>query len=230
MDTEMNKLYHFFWYKIVSKFISHTPGVTGHHKIITAKLKLARIFGVVHGVMLGDSEIATWDICELMSGFQSLVVNIGVPGSTPLDWFKYFTTMGKSNYLLIKSWTKAKPIFSIGGNCSLLCKMAEIPDTMILIHNMFQGSWILLIPPVYSEWMAKLYTAAGFQKSQEIIEAEISTIRNYQRQIWSPFVIDTYAPFVNKETGGPLPGVLIDLVHFSSEADRLIEAVLNKII
>jgi len=227
-----NKIYQFMWYKIARMLIPVGKDLNGfirNHKRIRAQLALSRLFGTIHGVLLGDSEHGQFDYYGVMSKFDDLTLNLAIGGTTPKDLMEYFTGIGKDVYLKIKKHS-ARKIISTGGNCSLRCQMSEIPGTLQEVHGLIPDSIIILIPPVYSGIIAKIYAAAKIDKPESQVLAEIDTIRRAQRSIWSPFVIDTYTPFLDPRTGGPVFGVLQDPVHFGRAVVDLIQKIYNKII
>jgi hypothetical protein len=67
-------------------------------------------------------------------------------------------------------------------------------------------------------------------KTKEQWDKEMNTIREYQKNIWIPRIIDTYTPFINPLTGEALPEVLRDMVHFARNCALLIEKFLDIVI
>jgi hypothetical protein len=226
-----NKIYNFLWFKLLQYLVPIDKKLTGparSHKRTVVQLFISNLFGGAKRILLGDSEIAQFNTYKTMSKFSSLTVNLGFGGSTPLDWYDYFTTTGARVLEKIKPCYIEK-IFSIGGNCSLKSRMDEIPSTMINLHSLFSCSWILLLPPIHNSWLEPISKAMGIPKSMELWKAEMDFIRHYQNQIWAPFTIDTYHPFIDPATGEAIDGMLRDMVHFSELAVDIIEKVLDKV-
>lgn len=217
-------MYHWLWYHIFRKIIRATFSGSGperFHNQMMFQLRFCRLFGIIDGIIIGDSEIAIFNTYETMSKFSSLVLNFGIGGTTPKEWWDYLinTKKGRKVYDLIKN---QKVIWSIGGNCALRLRMPEVPDTMIILHNLFPSSWILTLPPVYVKWLKQVYP--------ESIAGDFNLIRSYQRNIWNPRVIDTYAPFLDIATGEAYVGLLQDAVHFSKIAVAMIQQVMDVVI
>jgi len=226
-----HKIFCFLWYKIIIKLIpvgKDKNGFIRNHKRINAQLYLAGIFGTIKCILLGDSEHGQFDKYDVMKEFDDLTVNLSISGTTPLDLYNYFMTTGKDIYQKVKLHSATKFI-STGGNCSLRNLMIEVPESMINVHNMLPESIIILIPPVYTGILAKLYNMVKIDKPESQIVSEINIVRNFQRSIWSPCVLDTYTPFVDPQTGLPLLGVLKDPVHFGRQVVDLIQKVYKSI-
>ena len=208
-----NRLYHLLWYKLIKYLIPTRPGCGPFrdHWRIKAQLFLAPLIGKIDGIILGDSEAGQFDNYRAMCRFSTVVLNMGEGGTTPEDWVNYFNV-----HPAIKDRIKKyKPIWSIGGNCALRRQMDRLPF-LVVIHDMFPESWIMLIPPIYN--------------ISDTILSEIGVIRALQDSVWRPHVVDTYRPFIDPETSGPLFGVLEDPVHFSDIAVGIIQPVLDAII
>ncbi len=226
-----NKIYQWIWYKIVRKLIPVGKDLNGfvrNHTRIKAQMFLAGLFGTVEGVLLGDSEHGQFDYYEVMREFANLTVNLAIGGTTPKDLTDYFQGIGKDIYAKIQKHS-ARKIISTGGNCSLRNLMNEVPASMREVHSMLPDSVIILIPPVYTSVLASIYNVAGITKPESQIIDEINTVRNFQRSIWSPLVLDTYTPFLDPQTGGPALGVLQDPVHFGRVTVNIIQKIYNKI-
>jgi hypothetical protein len=226
----LNKIYQWTWFKLIMKLtptISGKMGPERSHKRNLRQLSMSKLFGGPDAVILGDSEIAMFNTYTTMKQFGNVVLNMGEGGTTPADWIKYFLGPGREVYKAIKN---LKVVISIGGNCSLKSDMGQIPDLLKVLRSMFIRSCIILIPPVHAKWLEKLSEMAGAPKSREQWIKEMDTIRTAQRSTWSPFVVDTYSPFLDHDTGEPDPLVLCDMVHFSKFTVDLVRKVLNAII
>ena len=227
-----NKIFQFLWYKIVRKLFPVGNDLNGfyrNHRRIAAQLALARLFGAVHAVLLGDSEHGQFDNYAVMKKFDRLTLCLAIGGTTPRDLYDYFSGKGAGVYEQIKL-VSIKKFISTGGNCSLKNQMNEIPEYLECVRALFPVSWIVLIPPVYTGVLSTLYNMAGVEKSENQIIFEINQVRGYQRSMWTPRIVDTYTPFVDPQTGGPLPGVLRDPVHFGKAVVDIIQKVYNRII
>jgi hypothetical protein len=95
---------------------------------------------------------------------------------------------------------------------------------MELLWTFFKRSWIIIVPPVFESVLGMVL------KDEAQWKAEIAEIRQIQRDVWGPRVIDCYTPFVDPATGIPLPGVLKDVVHFSQNCAKLIQKALDVVI
>lgn len=224
-----NKIYQWLWFKVVKKFIlsdSKSTGFNRYHRELKTQMFLSKIFGGPEMVLLGDSEHGQFNNYSVMKNFHVLTLNLSVGGTTPAELFKYMMTKGHDIYLYLKYKSIIKMI-STGGNCSLRCLMDEIPVSMADVHNLFPDSYIIIIPPVYVNILSKLYNIAGMYKPASKIVEELNIIREYQKNIWSSNIVDTYSVFVDPQTGGPIFGVLCDPVHFSRVAVDLIQKVYN---
>jgi hypothetical protein len=222
-----NKIYNWFWFKIFTKLIpvdSTKTGPARSHKRNVWQLRLSKLFGGAKGIILGDSESATFNTYKTMSKFSGLVLNMGFGGSRPIDWIEYLNGIGDSIYKQIGILGKIKKIWSIGGNCSLWSCMDEIPETLKDLHYLFPDSWIMLIPPVHAGMLA----AAGTKTRDQWLN-EMALIRAYQESIFNPLVIDTYTPFLDKETGEAIILYLKDPVHFYDISVGLLEKIFNQI-
>jgi hypothetical protein len=223
----MNKIFNWLWYFIFKKLIPAGKG-TGYernHNRLKFQISMAKLFGGVKGIILGDSEGETFDSYSVMKSFNVLVICGACGGTTPKNLTDYFTGTGKDLYKYLIA-NKVKVILSDGGNCSLLSRMGEIPDSMTALHNMFPVSWMMLIPPAHVGIMGKL----PFGKDAAQWKTELETIRSFQRTIWSPLIIDTYSPFLDPQTGEATILYLKDPVHFSRVAVDLIQKIINVII
>lgn len=227
-----NRIFQFLWYKIISKLCKPKDDLNGFyrfHSSIKAQILLAKLFGRIHGVLLGDSEHGQFNNYETMKKFSKLTLNLAVGGTTPWDMYDYFTGSGKDVYQKIKD-IRTKKFISTGGNCSLRNRMDEIPAYLEKVKTLFPESFIMLIPPVYTGILEKIYNMAGIEKDREQIIREIDLIRRYQKSIWEPQIIDIYSPFLDTRTGDPLFGVLRDPVHISYIVVDMIQKIYNKLV
>jgi hypothetical protein len=186
-------------------------------------IRLADFFGGATSVMFGDSEISTFDSYEVMKEFNSIVLNMGVPGTIADEWVLYFLT-DKNGLKIYNKIRFLKKAISIGGNYPLRNLMPLSEPGMKKLHLLFPDSWIMLIPPVFSTVLSLV------TKTKEQWDKEMNTIREYQKNIWIPRIIDTYTPFINPLTGEALPEVLRDMVHFARNCALLIEKFLDIVI
>jgi len=217
-----NKIFQWLWYRIFKNIIpSNGTGPEKRHKQFVFMLGLARLFGGARGVIFGDSEISAFDSYEVMREFNTIVLNFGVAGTVSGEWCFYFNWTGTKIYDKI---SKLKQVISIGGNYSLRSMMPVAEYNMKSLHEMFPLSWIILVPPVYTNVLGLIL------KTEAQWGIEIDTIRRFQREIWVPRIIDTYSPFVDDDTGYPLPWVLKDVVHFSKQCALLIQKALDIVI
>ncbi len=218
-----NKIFQWLWYNIFRHIVKAgtTGGPERRHKQFVFMLKMAKLFGGARSVLVGDSEITTFDNYKAMSEFNTIVLNFGVPGTVADEWADYFMGIGWVVYNLIKNIRQG---VSTGGNYSLRSLMNNAEPGMIRLHALLPLSWILLIPPVY------LGALAIIKKTREQWKDEMATLRGLQLSIWNPRKIDTYTPFLNPETGEALPMVLADMVHFSKKCAVLTAEVMDYVV
>jgi hypothetical protein len=186
---------------------------------------MAKLFGGVKGIILGDSEGETFDSYSVMKSFKKVVICGACGGTTPKELVDYFTGTGKDIYKYLHG-NNINVFLSDGGNCSLRSLMGEIPSSLVALYNMIPTSWMMLIPPAHVGIMGKL----PFGKDAQQWSEELGLIRNFQRQIWNPLIIDTYTPFLDPQTGEATILYLKDPVHFSRVSVDLIRKVLNVIL
>lgn len=218
-----NYYFQWLWYNVVKWLIPVRRGFgpeRSHYRIM-AQYYLARLFGKIDFIMYGDSEIAMFASFDTMKNFSGITPNFGEGGTTPLDWVLYFRGTGKT---LLNKIYKNKKVVSIGGNCSLLNQMFQIPKDLQLLHDMTGKSAILLVPPVYCKWLS----AISQHKTPAQFEYEIATIRSHQMRIWQWAHVDTFTPLLNAKTGTSKFWALQDPVHFSKFSVALIQKVLDK--
>ncbi len=225
-----NKIFQWLWFRIIKYLIPASKGVLipkNQNRLIW-KLRIAKLFGPIHGILIGDSNSAIFDTYDCMHRFQSLTVSLGVPGTTAGDWLVFFKTQkGKKFYdkLVIID----NIIWNIGGNYSLRGLMKKSHAELTQLWKIFPISWNCLIPPVHAGMLATISESGESPRSADDWKADFIILREYIRQIWKPFVIDLFTPFIDPQTGEATIIYLRDAVHFSKIAVNIIQKVFNKI-
>lgn len=226
-----NKIFQFLWFKVIEKMIPTEPGYLiprVRHRLIW-KMKIAKLFGPIHGILIGDSNSAIFDTYDCMRRFESLTVSFGVSGTTADDWIDFFRVqIGRKFYRSLKN-SGAEIIWDIGGNYSLRGQMSAAHLGLTTLHSMFANSWNCLIPPVHYNMLSESTGTNGTNRSSGDWKADFIILRSYITEIWSPFVIDLYNPFLDPATGEASLPFLKDMVHFSRIAVNIIQKVFNKI-
>lgn len=217
-----NKLFQFTWYYIVRPLVpvdKNGPKPWNHEREFRAMMRLARLFGGAHGVIFGDSEIGQFDSYAVMSRFSRIVMNWGVGGTVAGEWHEFLRTTPD----LLEYINRLRKVLSIGGNYSLRFMTDLAPRGMKCLHDLVRPSWIMLVPPVYTQALARL------GKDEATWRSEMETIRGIQIDLWGKFIIDTYSPFVDAH-GYPKPGVLEDMVHFSRRCVEIIQRFIDPVL
>ena len=190
MDT-VNKLYQWFWFKILMKMIPVTgDGIDSLYWRFRASYFLAHLFGGVHRILIGDSNSAVWKDYTVAKLFRKLTLTWGVGGTMASDWLLFFLT--KRGLKILKILLKVEVIWNIGGNHSLKNQMGTAGSSLAKLHALFPKSWNCTIPPVHYKMLGDIAHAVGMDKTDVQYETELNMISGIVRSEWKPLVIDLY--------------------------------------
>ncbi len=167
-------------------------------------------------VVFGDSNSENLRSAKNQKVFDDALgfgVNLGIGGSTPMDWIEFFySDEGKQAYSFMSSLDYQ--ILNIGGNCVIQDKMRDAETSLITLKKLFPKSFNCLLPP--------LRYALLEDNPVDEVKQKVEKINEYISTIWGEQTIDTHLPFIDNYTnnGEPYFWVLDDAVHFSENADN----------
>ena len=97
-------------------------------------------------------------------------------------------------------------------------------------HDMCPISWNCLIPPVHAWILDKIDDGIPGNRTLGEWCDDFTKINELINDIWEPFVVDLYHPFLNPRENTPAWWALKDIVHFSEFSVGLIQDALEIII
>jgi GDSL-like Lipase/Acylhydrolase family len=190
-----------------------------------AQLELAELYGGPRVVLIGDSNAEYAARREIMTEFETVAVNLGVGGSATDDWVKYFNTEPGGSIRERLQKPGVVTVLSIGGNDILQGRNRNTAANYARLRTWFPDSIIILIPPVYTDFVA-LTTGRPAPK----IKNEIDGVNLMAAQLWGVRLIDTATALRLPGSEAPVPGVLRDAVHYSPAAYDLIVRTVNAMV
>ena len=214
-----NKLFQYAW-QLVKGLSRRKTGLglnlVDYKNRIIPQIKLARLFGKIDLIVLGDSNaenLNTIDnMVQLGKGLSGVSVNIGIGGTRVDQWVQFLESVdGLEVMQAIKDFNPII-IVNIGGNNALQDRMEGLSNWFDRLVMILPTAYGCLCPPIHLSLL---------QAVTNIQELKIR-VANVNGEIMSSFgerYIDLYTPFLSKN-GEAYITVLQDAVHFSDEADK----------
>lgn len=197
-----------------------------HSKRMLWQMRLASLFGGAKFIVIGDSNAENLNTYPKRMRFAKefgICVNIGIGGTRADSWVEFFTATTEGNQIyrmFLAMWEKdrtIKVLFNIGGNNILQSKMDVVEGSLKKLYQLFPMSYNCLIPPIHLSLLEQI--GCGVYTRRGLIDG-VDRVNNLIKTYWGKNTIDTYTPFMDKDTREAFLFVLQDAVHFSDLCDE----------
>ncbi len=213
-----NKLFQYAW-RVAKGFLPRKTGsglnLADYKNRIIPQIKLARLFGKIDLIVLGDSNAENLNtvsnMVQLGEGLFGVSVNIGIGGTRVDQWVQFLESVDGLDVMQAIREFSPIVIVNIGGNNALQNRMEGISnwfDRLIILLPISSGC---LCPPIHASLLKDVTDVQKLKMRVATVNAEIMS--SFQD------CIDLYTPFLSSN-GEAYITVLEDAVHFSDEADK----------
>lgn len=214
-----NKLFQYAW-QLAKRLSTRKTGsglnLADYKNRIVPQIKLARMFGKIDLIVLGDSNaenLNTVDnMVQLGEGLSGVSVNVGIGGTRVDQWVQFLESVdGLEVMQAIKDFNPIV-IVNIGGNNALQQRMEGLGNWFDRLIGLLPNAYGCLCPPIHLSYFEKI---TDVQK----LKINVATVNGEIARVFKTRCIDLYTPFLSNG-GEAYITVLQDAVHFSDEADK----------
>lgn len=214
-----NKLFQYAWQLAKSLSTRKTGSglnLADYKNRIIPQIKLARMFGKIDLIVLGDSNaenLNTIDnMVQLGEGLSGVSINVGIGGTRVDQWVQFLSSVdGLEVMQAIKDFNPIV-IVNIGGNNALQQRMEGLGNWFDRLIGLLPNAYGCLCPPIHLSYFEKI---TDVQK----LKINVATVNGEIARVFKTRCIDLYTPFLSNG-GEAYITVLQDAVHFSEEADK----------
>lgn len=214
-----NKLFQYAW-QLAKRLSTRKTGsglnLADYKNRIIPQIKLARMFGKIDLIVLGDSNaenLNTVDnMAQLGEGLTGVSINIGIGGTRVDQWVQFLESVdGLEVMQAIRDYNPIV-IVNIGGNNALQQRMEGLGNWFDRLIGLLPNAYGCLCPPIHLSYFEKI---TDVQK----LKINVATVNGEIARVFKIRCIDLYTPFLSNG-GEAYITVLQDAVHFSDEANR----------
>lgn len=214
-----NKLFQYAW-QLAKRLSTRKTGsglnLADYKNRIIPQIRLARLFGKIDLIVLGDSNAENLntidDMVQLGEGLTGLSINIGIGGTRVDQWVQFLESVDGLEVLQAIREFKPIVIVNIGGNNALQQRMEGLGNWFDRLVGLLPNAYGCLCPPIHLSYMQ------GVADTQKL-KINVATVNGEIARVFKARCIDLYTPFLSGN-GEAYITVLQDAVHFSEEADR----------
>lgn len=214
-----NKLFQYAW-QLAKRLSTRKTGsglnLADYKNRIIPQIRLARLFGKIDLIVLGDSNAENLntidDMTQLGEGLSGVSINVGIGGTRVDQWVQFLESVDGLEVLQAIREFKPIVIVNIGGNNALQQRMEGLGNWFDRLIGLLPNAYGCLCPPIH---LSYLQGVADTQK----LKINVATVNGEIARVFKTRCIDLYTPFLSNG-GEAYITVLQDAVHFSDEADR----------
>lgn len=214
-----NKLFQYAW-QLAKRLSTRKTGLglnlADYKNRIIPQIKLARLFGKIDLIVLGDSNaenLNTIDnMIQLGQGLSGVSINIGIGGTRVDQWVQFLESVDGIEVLQAIREFSPIVIVNIGGNNALQQRIEGLGNWFDRLIRLLPEAYGCLCPPIHLSYLEKI---TDVQK----LKINVATVNGEIARVFKSRCIDLYTPFLSNG-GEAYITVLEDAVHFSDEADK----------
>lgn len=191
-----NKLFQYAW-QLAKRLSTRKTGsglnLADYKNRIIPQIKLARMFGKIDLIVLGDSNaenLNTVDnMAQLGEGLTGVSINIGIGGTRVDQWVQFLESVdGLEVMQAIRDYNPIV-IVNIGGNNALQQRMEGLGNWFDRLIGLLPNAYGCLCPPIHLSYFEKI---TDVQK----LKINVATVNGEIARVFKIRCIDLYTPFL----------------------------------